>query len=110
MDEFITVDLRRDAHAAVIGRFDADNLALAPDFHVTGTSNLFWQSNYKIDHAAKLELRLGEKIEAPITDIAGLRREFQCLGIPRKHPHRQSHVKAASFAAVSSVGHGTPAD
>src|SRR5258708_32633002 len=100
VEKLVTIDFGGDAHGAVMGRLNADNLALAMNLDITRTCDLLGQSDNKVDRAANFELHLSQKIEAAVADVAGLRGEFQSLGIPRKNTHGQTHVETASFAAA----------
>jgi hypothetical protein len=106
--KFVAIDLCGDAGAAVLRGLDADDLTVTADVDVIGSSNLLGKGDYEIDGAANLEICLGQKIKSTVTDIAGLPGQFLRLRVLQQKSNGQSHVEAASFAAVGSVGHGTP--
>jgi hypothetical protein len=106
--KFVAIDSCRDAHAAVLRGLDAYHLALTADVDVSGTGDLSWKCDDKINVAADPEFRLGKEKQSAITDVAGLRRKFKRMRIPRQETHWQGHIESASFAAVCSVGHGAP--
>ncbi len=99
LDKFVTVDFCGDADAAVVGGFDADNLALAANVYTTGLRDLFGKRDDEFNAATEIKFRFGEKIEATIADVSRLRFEFNAAGFVRKHPERKGHCEAPSFAA-----------
>jgi len=77
VEEFVAVDFSGYTHAAILGRLDAHDFAVAADVDVAGAGNLFGKSDDKFDGATELELGLGKKIKSTITDVAGLCRKFR---------------------------------
>jgi len=51
VEKLVTIDLGGDAHGAVVGGLDADNLALAMNLDITGTSDLLRESDDKVRFA-----------------------------------------------------------
>src|SRR5258708_4507020 len=72
--EFVSRDLRRDAHAAVVARLDADDLPLAADIDIARLRNQLRKGDHEFDLAADFEIGVREEIETAVTDIP-------CVGV-----------------------------
>src|SRR5713101_6937759 len=75
-DEFIAGDFRRNAHAAVPGGLDAHNLALAADIYITRLRDLLRKGDHEVDFAANFEIGVSNKVQAAVTNVAGVRVQF----------------------------------
>src|SRR6266581_6215263 len=67
--EFVSRDLRRDAHSAVVARLDADDLPLAADIDIARLRNQLRKGDHEFDLAADFEIGVREEIETAVTDI-----------------------------------------
>src|SRR4029077_20161325 len=103
--KLVAFDLGRDAHGAVLAGLDADDLTKATDINLAGSGTFLRQSEDEFDRVPNVELGLGNKIQAAITDIASIGAEFFAPRFARKNAHRQTHRETPRFAAVSSIRH-----
>src|SRR6267154_1272977 len=109
-NKFVALDFRSDARAAIRARFYAHHLAAAVNIHVTGLRERLWKSQHELEFAAHVELFVGHKIQAAITDVAGQRAQFVTPRSPGKDAHRKHHHESPRYATLGSIGHSRSSD
>src|SRR5262249_61656314 len=103
VEEFVAFDFCGDAHVAVIAGFDANDLAVAMDFHVAGLRHCFRKRDDKFDGIAYFEFCISKKIETAITDVARARVEFRSARLVGNATQREGHHEAPRFAAFAAI-------
>src|SRR6516225_359604 len=71
--KLVSRDLRGDAHAAVLGCFDAHNIPLASNVDVAGLRHLLRKRNDEVNLASDFEVGFCQEVQSPVADIPRVR-------------------------------------
>jgi len=107
VQKFVAVDFGGDAGLAVLRGLGAHDLPVAAYVDVTRARDLLGKRDDELDCGADFGFGFGQEVQAAIAYVAGEGFEFARIRIERENSHRQRHVEAARFAAISLFCIGT---